>query len=515
MKKIRSKGKVYLVGAGPGDPGLVTVKGLDIIRRADVIVHDYLANPRILHEADDECEIVFVGKRHDKHFMEQSEINKILVQLAKEHAIVVRLKGGDPFIFGRGGEEADALVDAGILFEVIPGVTSAVAVPSYAGIPLTHRDFASDVTFVTGHERNDGSKAQIDWRGLARGNGTLVFMMGIKNIEKISTNLIENGRNSCTPTAVIRWGTMAEQKVISGTLASIAVKVRKAELRPPAIIVIGEVVRCRDTLSWFDKKPLFGQKILITRPKDQSAELIVMLEDLGGEALEFPTIQTIPANDYTSLDNAIEQIDCYDWLIFTSANGVSYFIERLLAKGKDVRSLKDIKIATVGSATARKVRDMKIKVDLVPDDFVAEGLIKSFSDMKVDGKKMLLPRALKARELLPDELRKLGAKIEVAPAYETITAKTISAPIKKQLIEGRIDWITFTSASTVKNFIKIMDDIDLEELSKKVHVAAIGPITEKTAEKYGLAVEVTAVRSTNSGLVTAIANAVEKELARA
>ncbi len=515
MENTRSEGKVYLVGAGPGDPGLVTVKGLDIIKRADVIVHDYLANPRLLHEVRDDCEIIFVGKKHDKHHMEQSEINKILVQLAREREIVVRLKGGDPFVFGRGGEEADALVDAGISYEVIPGVTSAVAVPTYAGIPLTHRDFASDVTFVTGHERSDGAKAPIDWRGLARGNGTLVFLMGIKNIEKISTNLIENGRNSCTPAAVIRWGTMAEQKVISGTLASIATKVREAELKPPAIIVVGEVVRLRDTLSWFDKKPLFGQKILITRPKDQSTELISLLENQGAEALEFPTIQTIPASDYSGLDIAIDEIDGYDWLIFTSANGVSYFIERLLAKDKDIRTLKNIKIATVGPATAKRLRDLKIKVDLVPDDFLAEGLIKSFSDMGVDGIKMLLPRALKARELLPDELKKLGADLEVATAYETITAKTISAPVKKQLTEGRIDWITFTSASTVKNFIKIMDDVDIAELSKKVKVAAIGPVTEKTAKKYGFAVEVTASRSTNSGLAAAIADAVKNEVARA
>ena len=504
MEKAGTKGKVYLVGAGPGDPGLVTVKGLDIIRRADVIVHDYLANPRLLHEVGDDCEVVFVGKRHDKHFMEQSEINKTLVELAKDHDIVVRLKGGDPFIFGRGGEEAGALVDAGIPFEVIPGVTSAVAVPTYAGIPLTHRDFASAVTFVTGHERSDGARAQIDWRGLARGTGTLVFLMGIKNIERITTNLIENGRNSCTPSAVVRWGTMAEQKVISGTLANIATKVKEAELRPPAIIIVGEVVRLRDTLTWFDKKPLFGQRVLITRPKDQSTELIGMLEDLGGEALEFPTIQTIPASDYSSLDKAIDEIDSYDWLIFTSANGVSYFIERLLDNGKDVRSLKNINIATVGPATAKKVKDLKIKVDLVPKDFVAEGLIESFSKMGIKGKKMLLPRALKARELLPSELRKLGAIVEVAPAYETITAKDVSVPIKKRLTEGRIDWITFTSASTVKNFIKIMDGIDLVELSKKVKIAAIGPITEKTAEKYGLAVEVTAGKSTNSGLVAAI-----------
>lgn len=500
---MATRGKVYLVGAGPGDPGLITVKGLDMLRRADVVVHDYLANPRLLAETKKNCELIFVGKRHDIHLLEQDKINQILVEKALAGKTVVRLKGGDPFIFGRGGEEAEALAGAGVPFEVVPGVTSAIAVPAYAGIPLTHRDFSSDVAFITGHETEAKTVSGLDWDKLARGIGTLVFLMGVKNLSNITASLIGHGRRAQTPVAVIRWGTLAEQRVVLGTLADIAVKVKEAGLRPPAVTVVGEVVRLREKLAWFEDKPLFGRRILITRPREQSRELIRALEDAGAETVEFPTIQTVPVNDYSLLDQAVKELSSYDWIIFTSANGVSYFMDRLKLAGKDVRELKDVKIAAVGPATARRVETLNIAVDLIPINYIAEGLLEEFRRICIAGNRLLLPRAKSAREVLPQQLREMGAEVTVAPAYETVTATTNAAPVRRQIEDGKIDWITFTSASTVENFAKLING-DLEKLLEKVKVAAIGPVTAGAAVKRGIKVDSTAAISTNEGLVEAI-----------
>lgn len=497
------KGKVYLIGAGPGDPGLITVKGLNILRRADVIIHDYLANPRLLAEAKKDCELIFVGKRHDLHVLKQAEINQLLIEKAASGKVVVRLKGGDPFIFGRGGEEAEALAEAGVPFEIVPGITSATAVPAYAGIPLTHRHFSSDVAFITGHESAEKESSGIDWEKLARGVGTLVFLMGVKNLPNITANLVKHGRSADTPVAVIRWGTLAEQETIVGTLADIANKVKEAVLRPPAVVVVGKVVRMRKKIAWFENRPLAGERVLITRPREQSHKLVNILEDLGAETVVFPTIDTKPVDDYTILDRAIQELDSYDWAIFTSANGIRYFLDRLKTAGKDVRELKGIKIAAVGPATARQLEALNISVDLIPRDYIAEGLLEEFGKRGVAGQKLLLPRAKKAREVLPEQLQTLGAEVVVAPAYETVATATAATPIRRQLEEGRINWITFTSASTVKNFAKILGN-DLGKLPDKVKTAVIGPVTAKAAIKLGIKVDVVAEKSTNEGLAEAI-----------
>lgn len=506
-----AEGKVYLIGAGPGDPGLITVKGLKYLRRADVILHDYLANPTLLKEARDGCELIFVGKMHDANQLKQSEITKILIEKAKAGKMVARLKGGDPFIFGRGGEEAEALFNAGIAFEIIPGVSAATAVPAYAGIPMTHRGFASDVAFITGHEQADKLRSDLDWDKLARGVGTLVFFMGVKNLPNITANLIKHGRPRTTPAAVIRRGTLAEQKTIVGTLGDIALKSKQAHIRPPAVTVVGPVVKLREKLAWFEKKALFGQRVVVTRPQRQNAELILLLEELGAEVIEFPTIQTEPVSDYKLLDQSIKELNVFDWLIFTSANGVGYFMERLKYHGQDIRALNNIKIAVVGSATARRLESLNIMVDLIPEKYLAEGLLEKFGKIQLNGLRILLPRAKKGRAVLPEKLRAMGARVTIAPAYRTVTADTDADALIDKLKRKQVDWLTFTSPSTAKNFIVLLGKaINIEQYLQGVKVATIGPIAAKAATALGFNVDVTAKESTNAGLVAAIADEVGK-----
>ncbi len=506
-----AEGKVYLIGAGPGDPGLITVKGLRYLQQADVILHDYLANPSLLKEARDDCELIFVGKKHDPNQLTQSEINQILIDKGRERKVVARLKGGDPFIFGRGGEEAEALFDAGIAFEVIPGVSAATAVPAYAGIPMTHRGLASDVAFITGHEQADKDRSDLDWDKLARGVGTLVFFMGVKNLSNITANLIKHGRPHDTPAAVIRWGTLAKQKTIVGTLANIAEKIHQANLHPPAITVIGPVVQLREKLTWFEKKPLFGQRIVVTRPRRQGTELISLLQSKGAESIEFPTIQTVPVADYTILDHSIERLESYDWLIFTSANGVKYFMERLKYHGKDSRQLKNVKIAAVGPATARCLKAFNLIVDLIPKNYLAEGLLKELTRLQLSGRRILLPRAKEGRAILPEQLRAMGAEVTIAPAYQTIIADTEAAPLVDKIKNNQIDWITFTSPSTVRNFIALLNQkLRIDQDLKGIKIAAIGPIAAKAASALNIDVDVVAKKSTNAGLVAAIIQAVRE-----
>jgi len=506
-----AKGKVYLIGAGPGDPGLITVKGLKYLRRADVILHDYLANPALLKEARAGCELIFVGKMHDANQLTQDEITQTLIDKAGSGKLVARLKGGDPFIFGRGGEEAEALFDAGIDFEVIPGVSAATAVPAYAGIPMTHRGFASDVAFITGHERADKNRTALDWEKLARGDGTLVFFMGVKNITNITANLIKHGRARSTPAAVIRWGTMAKQETIVSTLEKIALKIKQAHLRPPAITVIGPVVSLRRKLAWFERRPLFGQSIVVTRPQRQNAGLLALLDEAGAKIIEFPTIKTVPFSDYEILDKSIENLEAFDWAIFTSANGVKYFMERLKHYGRDRRRLNNIKIAAVGSATAGCLASFNIVADLVPEKYLAEGLMEELGKVQLKGRRILLPRAKKGRAILPEQLRKLGAEVVIAPVYETVAAETDTRELVAALKANQVDWVTFTSPSTAKNFVALLDDqLDIGQYMKNVKVAAIGPIAAKATADLGIKVDVVADESTNAGLVAAIINAVRK-----
>jgi uroporphyrinogen III methyltransferase / synthase len=501
---MKNQGKVYLIGAGPGDPGLITVKGLDCVRRADVIVYDYLANDRLLEQRKPEAELLYVGKQGGKHTLPQDDINALIVKKAKEGKIVARLKGGDPFIFGRGGEEAEDLVDHGIAFEVVPGVTAATAVPTYAGIPLTHRDYTASVAFVTGHEDPTKEASKVHWDRIATGIGTLVFFMGMKNLQNIVDNLITYGRSPQCPVALIQWGTRTDQKVVTGTLQDIVPKVKEAQLGPPAIIVVGEVVKLREKLNWFETKPLFGRRVVVTRSREQASVFAEMLIDRGAKTIEFPSIEVVPPSSWAELDAAIDSLESYHWVIFTSANAVRFFMQRLRERGKDVRQLKDAKLCAVGPKTAEALDQFSLRADIIPAEFKAEGVIEAFGNMDVKGLRFLIPRAKKARELIPDKLRELGADVTVATAYENVKPSTDVERVKKLFREKKISAVTFTSSSTVHNFVEMLGQSGYKELMNGVAVACIGPVTAKTAEEYSMKPDVMPKEYTIPAMVDAM-----------
>ena len=484
------KGKVYLVGAGPGDPGLLTIKAKESLEKADVVVYDYLANRVFLEYADQKAELIYVGKQGGSHTLSQEEINRLIVDKALFGLTVVRLKGGDPFIFGRGGEEAEELTRAGIPFEIVPGITSAIAIPAYAGIPLTHRDFTSTVAFITGHEDPNKEKSDIAWDKLATGVGTLVFLMGVGNLAKIARTLVEEGRSPETPVAVIHRGTVPEQRTVTGVLSNIAERVQKAKLKAPGIIVVGEIVKLREELNWFEKRPLFGKRIVVTRAREQASDFLVLLNELGAEGIEFPTIEVIPPPDWEALDEAIRSIETYQWLLFTSVNGVKYFFVRLETLGKDARDLKGIKVGAIGPKTAQAIREKGIRPDLVPPEYRAEAVVEAFRKVEKRTCRILLPRAAQAREVLPQELEKISEKVDVVEAYRTIRAETGKEGVRDLLKEGHIDMVTFTSSSTVTNFVDIFekDGDPIQKWMEKVAVACIGPVTADTAKERGFKV---------------------------
>ncbi|MBO4400898.1 MAG: uroporphyrinogen-III C-methyltransferase [Selenomonadaceae bacterium] len=483
---------VYLIGAGPGDAGLLTVKAREILEAADVVIYDRLAEEKILSYAAN-AEKIYVGKTSGSHTLSQTEINNLLVEKGRAEKIVVRLKGGDPFVFGRGGEEALALRENGVDFEIISGVTSAIAVPACAGIPVTHRGVATSFAVVTGHEKDDAST--IRWDKISTAVDTLIFLMGVENLPKITAKLIENGRAENTPAAVIRNGTKSSQQVLVSTLGNIAAEVAEKNITPPAIFIVGDVVNLREKICWFDNKPLFGRKILVTRARAQASKLTRQLENLGAGVIEFPTIQIAePSDNFTALDAAIKNMHSFDWLIFTSANGVDKFFERLKIFRLDARALANAKVAAIGRATAEKLLKHGICADLIPAEFRAESLIDALKN-QVAGKKILLARAETARDILPVELEKSGAEITVAAAYKTISAA-------EKNLDADFDMATFTSSSTVENFIRAVG----AERLKNVRVAAIGPITAQTLEKFGVTADVIAQEFTIAGLVDAIKN---------
>ncbi|MFQ5960493.1 MAG: uroporphyrinogen-III C-methyltransferase [Candidatus Methylomirabilales bacterium] len=492
------RGKVYLVGAGPGDPGLLTLKGKRCLELADVVVYDYLANDRLLTYASPDAERIYVGKRGGEQYLPQEEINRLVIERARRGQVVVRLKGGDPFIFGRGGEEAEALVGAGIPFEVVPGVTSAIAVPAYAGIPLTHRDLASSVAFVAGRPAREGPG--IDWRALA-GIGTVVFLMGVSRLTEIVESLVEHGRSPETPIALIRLGTWPVQETVTGTLHDI---VQRAEtIHPPAIIVVGEVVRLRDQLAWFEEKPLFGRRIVVTRAREQQSDFADLLEGYGAEVIECPTIAIHPPEDWKALDHSLEQLGSYQWVIFTSANGVRNFIARLRDRGGDLRVLHGIRVATIGPATAAALAEAGIRADVVPDEYRAEAILEAL-DEDLRGMRFLIPRAAEAREILPAGLRARGALVDVVAVYRTVQVADQSEAVLGLLRAGQVDAVTFTSSSTVVNFVEMFPGEDLPALLKGVTIACIGPITAETAARYGLAAHVMPAAFTIPSLADAL-----------
>jgi uroporphyrinogen III methyltransferase/synthase len=497
---------VYLVGAGPGDPKLITVKGKEAIAKADVIVYDRLASPQLLQNAHPEAERIYVGKLPDRHTLTQEEINELLVQKAKEGHIVTRLKGGDPFIFGRGGEEAERLVEEGIPFEVVPGITSAIAVPAYAGIPVTHRDFNSSFSIITGHERPEKTESSINWEKLATATETLIFLMGVSNLAFIVKQLTKYGRDDQTPIALIRWGTRIEQETLVGTLADIVQKVEDTGFRSPAIIIVGEVVKLRDKLSWFEKKPLFGKRILVTRSRSQSSELSEMVSALGGESIEFPVIRLVEPKQGDAFNEALQSISAFDWVIFTSVNGVKYFFERIRKQKIDIRQMANARLAAIGPKTALALEEKGLLVESIPEEYKAEALIEHLRPLVKGKEKILLPRADIAREVLAVELREMGCDVTEVDAYDTKIDATNAHEIVKMLQRKQIHVITFTSSSTVRNFVHALRlaTTDVETVLQHTQIACIGPITAKTAESLGLKVNVVAKEYTIDGLVQAV-----------
>lgn len=504
------KGKVYLVGAGPGDPKLITVKGLEAIQKADVIVYDRLASPRLLRNLKEGAKTVYVGKLPDRHTMKQEEINQLLVDLALAGNRVVRLKGGDPTIFGRVGEEAELLVEHGIEFEIVPGISSAIAVPAYAGIPVTHRDFASSLAIVTGHEDPAKLDTSIHWEQLSTGSDTLIFLMGVAKIEYIRDQLIRWGRSLHTPVALIRWGTRIEQETLTGTLANIAELVKAADFQPPAVIIVGEVVKLRDKLAWFEKKPLFGVRVLVPRARSQAGELADLIEELGGEAVEFPVIQIQALTKQTAineLDEALRELSVYDWAIFTSVNGVDYFFRRLRENGLDIRSLSKARIAAVGPKTAAKLLDHGLQVEALPDKFMAEGLLDSLLPFLSSGQRVLLPRADIASNYLPDKLKQLGLLVTEIDVYETVLSTENAEEVMQMLKQREIHAVAFTSSSTVTHLINIIAQQGIEHPLELIHhldMICIGPVTAQTALEHGLTVKFTAESATIASLVEAL-----------
>jgi uroporphyrinogen III methyltransferase/synthase len=507
IRRVKAmKGKVYIVGAGPGDVGLLTVKGVKCLRRAEVVIYDFHLNAQVLNYINHDAEFIYAGKQSGHHTMTQDEINEILIRKAKEGKIVCRLKGGDPFIFGRGGEEAEALAKNGIEFEVVPGVSSSVAAPAYAGIPLTHRLYSSSFAVIPGYEDTTKKESAIDWSKLSTSVGTLVFLMAVKNIDIVTQKLIENGRGPDTPVAVIRWGTRPDQKTITGTLKNIVRLVKDKDIKPPAVMIVGDVVRLRNSLKWYEKKPMFGHRILVTREHLDGFEL---LEELGAEIIEFPTIKIVPPVDHRELDRTIDNIDTYDCLIFTSKNGVKYFFERFFEKDRDIRDLKGIKICAVGSKTSQEINKYGIKVDLIPDEFSSEGLVKLVEGFKgtkgrgLEGMRFLLPRAEKAREILPEKVKELGGHVDIPVTYRSIRPETHGKRLRRFLREGKISIATFTSAATFINFMDIMGG-NAEDLLRGVAIASIGPVTSKAIEKAGLKVDIMPREATIEALVEEI-----------
>ncbi len=499
---MEKKGKVYLIGAGPGDPGLLGLKAKECLETADAVVYDRLADPRIIEFCRKDAEMVYVGKASANHTMRQPDINKLLVKLAAEGKTVARLKGGDPFVFGRGGEEAIELLEAGLPFEFVPGVTSAIAVAEYAGIPVTHRHVATSFAVITGHEDPTKGESTINWKGLATAVDTLVFLMGVENIERISSQLIANGRSADCPAAVIRWGTRPEQRTLITTVGKAAADVKATGMKPPAIFLVGEVVKLREQLQWFDNKPLFGKTVIVTRARAQASALTKKLEAQGARVLEVPAIKIVPPADFAPLDKAIAEIDTYKWLILTSVNGVEYFFNRLQKAGKDSRALWGIKIAAIGSATAEALKGYGITADLIPSAYKAEELADALAEDTKAGDKLLLARAKVARNVLPERLRALGAHVDVVAAYETVSDCQNKEELLEALESGEASVVTFTSSSTVTNLLDVLGD--KKDLLNKVALAAIGPVTAETLEKNGLKPAISAAEYTIDGLMTAI-----------
>ena len=493
-------GKCFLVGAGPGDLGLVTLRAKECIERAEVIVYDYLCNPEMLRWAPEKAELIFAGKKAGEHTKAQDEINALLVEKTREGKNVVRLKGGDPFLFGRGGEEAQALAAAGLSFVIVPGVSSAIAGPAYAGIPVTHRGKNSHVTFFTGHEDPEKSESALDFSALAKLGGTQMMLMGVERIGAIAREMMANGMRKDLPVALIRWATTGWQETLVGTLENIAERVAAAGFAAPAIAVFGDVVTLRAELNWFEDRPLSGKRIVVTRTRVQAGVLSEQLRGLGADVIELPTIRIEPPTDLRAFAELVQDAHGYDWIVFTSVNGVNSFFDLFYKLYDDAREIGAARIAAIGPATAQRIKDFRMHVDLQPEEFVAESLAREFKKQGgVENLRILIARAEKARDLLPKELSALGAIVDEGFAYRTVPETRDDSGARRRLLEEGADLITFTSSSTVENFLALG-----LPWPAKMQVASIGPITSKTARDGGLEVAIEARRHDIPGLVEAI-----------
>ncbi len=505
---MKPTGMVYLVGAGPGDTGLLTVRGAELLGRAEVVVYDALVNPDLLRLAPKSAEFIFGGKRAGEHKLPQSELNRLLISKAKEGKTVVRLKGGDPYVFGRGGEEAEELADAGIPFEVVPGVSSFVAVPNYAGVPLTHRDFCSKLTLITGHEDPAKEAASVDWPQVAKTPGTKVIMMGTERIGAIAETLVKHGMDPATPIAVVRWGTTGRQQSVQGTLSNIHEVATGARIAPPTVAVIGEVVNLRPKLNWFENRPLFGQRIVVTRARDQAAQLSRPLAELGAEVLEIPVIKIEPPSRRQDLVDALLELNSYDWLIFTSPNGVTAFFDYFFRQCHDMRDIGGVRIAAVGPATARKLKELHLQVDLMPDEALAANIAEAFSEYEsLENLKICLVRAEVANPELPAGLEARGAIVDDIAVYRTVPETEDINGNAALLKETGADWATFTSASTVENFHARFDLPGLLKQYPQLKTASIGPETSKALARLDIKPHVEARQHTTEGLIQALLQA--------
>lgn len=498
------KPTVYLVGAGPGDNKLITMKGYELIKKADCIIYDYLVDPGLLKYRKDDCILIYAGKRSGAHTLTQDNINRLLVREAKAHRTVVRLKGGDPFVFGRAAEEAYYLKRKKIDFEIVPGVTSAIAVPAYAGIPLTERARTSAVGFITGHEDPTKKNSGINWRALVNSLGTMVFLMGVENLDSITKTLIACGKPKETPVALIRWGTTAKQKTVTGSLRNIAELSRKNNITAPAIIVVGETVKLRKHLNWFEKKPLFGKKVIVTRTRLQASLLSERLAALGSEVIEIPTIEIVSEKADKQLETAFSR-GPYDWVFFTSYNGVDEFAAFLERAKKDSRIFGRAKVCAIGPETAKGLLSLGVRPDYIPPQFIAESIVRHFRHSRRKGAaspRALILRAKKARDVLPEGLKRLGFMVKIIDLYDTIIPKGSKERLNQALDNG-VDIVTFTSSSTVENFINLLSNDYRSKLSR-VRFASIGPVTSRALKKFGLKVHMEAKVYTIEGLIDAI-----------
>jgi uroporphyrinogen III methyltransferase/synthase len=504
--RVKSKGTVYLVGAGPGDASLLTLRGAELLRRADVVLHDALVNPELLRLAPPSAELIARGKNMK---MPQEEITALLIARAREGKCVVRLKGGDPYIFGRGGEEAEALAAAKIPFEVVPGVSSFVAAPNYAGIPLTHRGHCSSFTVFTGHEDPDDAETALRHDQIAKIPGTKVVLMGTEKLSDWTQSLIAHGMSPETPVAMIRWGTTGRQQTVTGTLATIAGLAVEKKLSPPVLTIIGDVVKLRGQLNWFEKRPLFGRRIVVTRRSEQAGGFAQRLTELGADVLEVPTIKITRPTETDAIVDALLGLNAYDWLVFTSVNGVTAFFDIFFRRFQDLRDIGGVRIAAVGPATAAKLRELHLQVDLTPDEFTAKKIAAAFEKFEtIENLKMCLLRAEVANPDLPKALEELGAIVDDIAIYKTVAETEDPAGAGAALLESGADWITFTSGSTVEHFHARFDLPKLLEKFPQMKLASIGPETSKAIRALGLEPALEAKEHTTDGLITTLLKAV-------